>query len=48
MKMELGYNRKKAGEFYEAGYKLTDENSVMSDELKITDNRKRHFIIFNF
>ena len=47
MKMELGYNRKKAGDFYEAGYKLEDCN-VKSYELKIRENRKRNFIVFNF
>ena len=45
--MELGYNRKKAGDFYEAGYKLEDCNTK-SDELKRTEQRKRNFIVFNF
>ena len=45
MKMELGYNRKKAAEFYEAGYKIEEDN-VTSKGLK--EHRKRNFIIFNF
>ena len=42
-KLKLGYDRKKAAEFYEAGYRI--ENDYLKQQI---DNRKRNFIIFNF